>query len=102
MGATLVFYLAMLAVGFAAQLFDGTLGMGYGVTSATLLISLGVYPVLASASVHMAEVVVTLASGMSHFRMRNVKRNTFFHWQSAELLGESWGPMVWSTSLCVR
>jgi uncharacterized protein len=59
-------------VGLAAQLVDGSLGMAYGVTSTTLLLAVGVAPALASASVHIAEVGTTLASGISHWRFGNV------------------------------
>src|SRR5690606_39764089 len=50
-------------IGFAAQLVDGSLGMAYGVTSTSLLLLFGIAPAVASASVHMAEVVTTAASG---------------------------------------
>jgi len=60
-------------VGLAAQLVDGALGMAYGVTSQSLLLAVvGLTPALASASVHMAEVGTTLASGVSHWRFGNV------------------------------
>ena len=59
-------------VGLAAQLVDGSLGMAYGVTSTTLLLAVGISPALASASVHIAEVGTTLASGVSHWRFGNV------------------------------
>ncbi len=59
-------------VGLAAQLVDGSLGMAYGVTSTTLLLAVGIAPALASASVHIAEVGTTLASGVSHWRFGNV------------------------------
>ena len=52
-------------VGLGAQLVDGTLGMAYGVTSTTLLLSAGYAPAAASASVHLAEIGTTLASGAS-------------------------------------
>ena len=61
-------------VGVVAQLVDGTLGMGYGVTSSTLLLSLGLYPVMVSASVHTAEVATSFISGLAHWRMGNVRR----------------------------
>jgi uncharacterized membrane protein YfcA len=70
-----LFFLAMIAVGYLAQFVDGTLGMGYGVFSASLLVSIGLYPVVASASVHMAEIFTTLLSGVSHFKLGNVKRD---------------------------
>ncbi|MCJ7724809.1 MAG: sulfite exporter TauE/SafE family protein [Acidimicrobiia bacterium] len=68
--------LVMLLVGFAAQLVDGSLGMAYGVTSTTLLLSTGMAPAVASASVHLAEVGTTLASGLSHWRFGNVDWRT--------------------------
>ena len=59
-------------VGFLAQLIDGSLGMAYGVTSTTLLLAVGLSPAIASASVHIAEVGTTAASGVSHWRFGNV------------------------------
>ena len=64
----------MAIVGLAAQLVDGSLGMAYGVTSQSLLLAVGLTPALASASVHIAEVGTTLASGASHWRFGNVDR----------------------------
>lgn len=61
-----------LAVGFLAQAVDGALGMAYGVVSSTVLISLGVPPAAASATVHAAEVFTTAASAGSHIAHRNV------------------------------
>lgn len=59
-------------VGLLAQFVDGSLGMGYGVTSASLLIAAGVAPAMASATVHLAQVGTTLASGIAHQRFGNV------------------------------
>ncbi|MGH3486292.1 MAG: sulfite exporter TauE/SafE family protein [Actinopolymorphaceae bacterium] len=59
-------------VGLAAQLVDGSLGMAYGVTSTTLLLATGAAPAAASATVHLAEIGTTLASGASHWRFGNV------------------------------
>ncbi|HWV79262.1 MAG TPA: sulfite exporter TauE/SafE family protein [Isoptericola sp.] len=65
--------LVLLAlVGLGAQLVDGSLGMAYGVTSTTLLLAIGTNPAAASATVHLAEVGTTLASGVSHWRFGNV------------------------------
>lgn len=60
------------AVGFAAQLVDGALGMAYGLTSTSLLITLGYSPAYASAAVHLAETATTAASAGSHHLARNV------------------------------
>ena len=51
--------IAIAFAGFIAQLVDGSLGMGYGVTSTSLLLTLGLAPALASASVHLAEIGTT-------------------------------------------
>ncbi|MET9337073.1 sulfite exporter TauE/SafE family protein [Nonomuraea sp. NPDC003804] len=59
-------------VGFAAQLVDGSLGMAYGVTSTTLLLAVGTNAAAASATVHLAEIGTTLASGIAHWRFNNV------------------------------
>jgi uncharacterized membrane protein YfcA len=64
--------IAIAFAGFIAQLVDGSLGMGYGVTSTSLLLTLGLAPALASASVHLAEIGTTAVSGLSHWRMGNV------------------------------
>jgi uncharacterized membrane protein YfcA len=58
--------------GFLAQLIDGTISMGYGVSATTLLLSFGVPPASASASVHTAEVVATAFSAWNHWRFKNV------------------------------
>src|SRR4028118_2130296 len=59
-------------VGLIAQLVDGSLGMAYGVTSTTLLLTVGIAPAAASAAVHLSEVGTTLASGVSHWKFGNV------------------------------
>ena len=65
--------LVLLAiVGLLAQLVDGSLGMAYGVTTTTLLLAIGTNPAAASATVHLAEIGTTLASGASHWRFGNV------------------------------
>ena len=64
-------------VGFLAQLVDGALGMAYGVVSSTVLLAFGVPPAQASASVHVAEVFTTAASGTSHIAHKNVDWKLF-------------------------
>jgi len=67
----------MLAIGFAAQMVDGALGMGYGVISTTLLLSTGVNPVVVSGSIHTAEMFSSGASGYSHYKFGNVNKKLF-------------------------
>ncbi|MCF6524999.1 sulfite exporter TauE/SafE family protein [Streptomyces sp. JJ36] len=65
--------LILLALaGLGAQLVDGSLGMAYGVTSTTLLLAAGTNPAAASATVHLAQIGTTLASGTAHWRFGNV------------------------------
>lgn len=63
-------------VGLAAQLVDGSLGMGYGVTSATLLVAGGLGPAAASAAIHFSEIGTSLVSGISHQALGNVDWRT--------------------------
>lgn len=58
--------------GGIAQLVDGSLGMGFGLTSATLLVTLGTSAAVASAAVHAAEIGTTLVSGISHWHRDNI------------------------------
>ncbi len=64
-------------IGFLAQMIDGSLGMAYGISSTTFLLSLGLPPASASASVHAAEVVTSGASGLSHLKFKNVNKKLF-------------------------
>jgi uncharacterized membrane protein YfcA len=69
--------LVLLAlVGLLAQLVDGSLGMGYGVTSATLLVAAGIAPAAASAAIHFSEIGTTLVSGLSHHTLGNTDWRT--------------------------
>jgi uncharacterized membrane protein YfcA len=67
-------------IGFVAQLVDGSLGMGYGVTSATLLATVGYSPAVASATIHVAKIGTGLMSGAAHWRFGNV------HWRAVVIL----------------
>ncbi len=51
--------------------------MGYGISSTTFLIGIGIPPAAASASVHTAEIFSSGASGYSHWRLGNVDRKLF-------------------------
>src|SRR5262245_43696235 len=65
-------FVLLLAIGFVAQLVDGTLGMAYGVLTNAALLALGLPPAQASALVHTAEIFTTGASAASHIYHRNV------------------------------
>jgi siroheme synthase-like protein len=67
----------MIVAGFLAQLVDGALGMGYGVTCTTILLSLGVNLPVISGSIHTAEIFSSGISGYSHYRFGNVNKKLF-------------------------
>ena len=64
--------LVFAMAGLIGQLVDGSLGMAFGVTTSTVLLSNGFSPAVASASVHLAEIGTTFTSGLSHWRFGNV------------------------------
>jgi len=67
-------FLLYVLVGFGAQLIDGALGMAYKVSSNTFLLSVGIPPSIASASVHIASIFTSLVSGLSHLKFGNVDK----------------------------
>lgn len=67
------FYI-MLAVGFFAQMVDGALGLGYGMTSAAAMMSMGIKLPAISGSIHTAEMFSSAVSGYSHYRFGNVNK----------------------------
>lgn len=75
--------LIIIAVaGFAAQLVDGGLGMGFGATSMTILTTLAAMaPATASAVVNTAQLGTTVVSGFAHWRFGNV------NWKVVLLIG---------------
>lgn len=68
-------FFSFAGIGLLAQLVDGALGMAYGLVSTSILLSMGLPPAVASATVHAAEVVTTGASGAAHAWFGNV------HWK---------------------
>ncbi len=87
-----------IAIGMAAQMVDGALGMAFGVITQTLLVSaLGVPPATASASVHLVELFTTGASGASHIWHRNVDWGLFKRLVPFGVLGGVAGAYVLSS-----
>lgn len=66
-----------ILAGFVAQLIDGALGMAYGVTATTFLLSGGISPAASSASVHASEIFTSGVSGLMHLKFGNVNRKLF-------------------------
>ena len=61
--------------GFLASVVDGALGMGFGPTSASILLSTGLSPAATAATVNIAKTATGLASGVSHWRFKNIDRS---------------------------
>ncbi len=72
------FLLLIVIVGFIAQMIDGSLGMGFGVLSMSLLLAIGVAPAAASATVHVAKIGTAVISGAAHWRFGNVDTRAMF------------------------
>jgi len=68
-------FISLMVAGLACGFVDSSLGMGYGVTSATVLVSFGIAPAVASASVHTAEAFVDSISAGSHLKLGNVRKD---------------------------
>ena len=87
--------LPFIAVGFAAQLVDGALGMAFGVISNTLLVGvMGVPPALASQRVHVVECFTTATSGISHLLHKNVDGRLFLRLLIPGVIGGLLGAYV--------
>jgi uncharacterized membrane protein YfcA len=87
-------FLFFVIAGFLAQMVDGMLSMGYGVTSATCLISFGVNPVAVSAAIHTSEVFASGISGYSHYKFGNVNKKLFHHLVMPGVLGAILGALM--------
>jgi hypothetical protein len=74
----IAYIVLVLLIGFVAQLVDGSLGMGYGVTSATMLAAIGFAPAIASATIHVAKIGTGIMSGTAHWRFGNVNWRACF------------------------
>lgn len=83
--------LLYIAIGFAAQMVDGAIGMAYGVTATSVLLGAGIPPATASACVHAAETVTTAASGTAHWKLGNVDRKLLWRLAVPGVIGGAIG-----------
>lgn len=89
---SLSMFLVYIVLGFFAQMIDGTLGMAYGVSCRTFLKSIGNLPsATASAVVHCAEMFTTLASGVSHLKLKNVMHDMLWRLMIPGAIGGAMG-----------
>jgi uncharacterized membrane protein YfcA len=87
-------FILFVAVGFAAQMIDGAAGMAYGVSATSVMLSFGIPPATASASVHAAEVFTTGISGLSHWRFGNVNWSIVWKLAIPGMIGGALGAYV--------
>ncbi|MBL7889805.1 MAG: TSUP family transporter [Bacteroidia bacterium] len=90
--------LIFIAAGFVAQMVDGSLGMAYGLSATTFLLSFGVTPAAASASVHASEIFTTGASGLSHLKFKNVNTKLFKNLLIPGIIGAIIGAYILSSA----
>jgi uncharacterized membrane protein YfcA len=83
----------MLLIGFIAQLIDGAVGLGYGVTCATSMMVLGIKLPAISGSIHTAEMFSSAISGFSHYKFGNVNKKLLFWLASFGVIGAVLGAL---------
>jgi hypothetical protein len=84
----------VLVFAFIAQIIDGGIGMGYGVSLTTLLLSMGLGTAVASATVHASEIFTTLVSGVSHLKFGNVNKKILVYLAIPGVIGGAMGAYV--------
>ena len=87
-------FLTFAAIGFAAQIVDGALGMGFGLVSNAVLLAIGTPPAASSAAIHAAKVFTGGASALSHAWFRNIDRRVFLHLVLPGMIGGVVGALV--------
>ncbi|MGZ3884566.1 MAG: TSUP family transporter [Bacteroidia bacterium] len=87
-------FLLFVLAGFTAQLIDGALGMAYGVTATSFLLSAGVPPAASSASVHASEIFTSGVSGLMHLKFGNVNTKLFRNLLLPGVLGAILGAYI--------
>lgn len=86
----------LFIVGFLAQLIDGALGMGYGVTCTAALLYIGIPLPAISSSIHTAEMFSSGASGFSHYKFGNINKKLFKNILIPGVLGAIIGALLLS------
>ncbi len=89
-------FLLYVTVGLVAQMVDGAVGMAYGVTSSSVLLSFGMPPATASACVHASETFTTAASGAAHWKLGNVDKKLIARLAVPGMIGGALGAYVLS------
>jgi uncharacterized membrane protein YfcA len=87
-------FIVFALIGFVAQLIDGSLGMGFGVISSSILLAQGVPPTLASASINAAKLPTTGTAALSHYYHRNLDWDLVKHLAIFGTLGGVVGALI--------
>lgn len=87
-------FLLFVAIGFAAQIVDGAIGMGFGLVSNSVLLAIGTPPAASSAAIHAAKVFTGGASALSHAWFKNIDRRVFLHLVLPGMVGGVFGAVV--------
>lgn len=90
-------FFTFVAAGFVAQMIDGSLGMAYGVSASTFLMSVGISPAATSASIHTSEIFTSGVSGFMHLKFRNVNKKLFVGLLIPGVLGAIAGAYILSS-----
>ena len=88
-----LFFWALL-FGSIAALIDGSLGMAYGVTGTAFLLGYGISPIKAVAYIHIAEIFVSGASGLNHWKIGNVDTKLFKKLLIPGIIGAVLGALI--------
>ncbi|MFN3217372.1 MAG: sulfite exporter TauE/SafE family protein [Acidimicrobiales bacterium] len=86
--------LLVALAGFCAAVVDGALGMGFGPTSSTILLSSGLSPAAASTTVNLAKVVTGFAGAVAHWRFSNIDHKLVLRLAGPGVVGAALGATV--------
>jgi uncharacterized membrane protein YfcA len=89
-------FLIYIIIGLTCGFVDSSLGMGYGVTASSVLVTFGVAPAIASASIHTSEGFVDTISGISHWKLRNIEMHLFLPLVIPGIIGAALGAICLS------
>lgn len=90
-------FFLIVAIGFIAQLIDGSLGMAYGVSANSFLLTVGLPPAVASATVHTTEIFTTMVSAIFHRKFGNVDKRMVLRLLIPGVIGGGLGAYILTT-----
>lgn len=85
-----------ILIGLLCGFVDSSLGMGYGVSAVSVLITFGLTPAIASASIHTAEGFVDTVSAISHWKLGNFEKGLFWRLVIPGVFGATFGALFLS------